>query len=58
MNIFDGKIISATLYVPKHQWQWCLNGDWQTIFNSAKSPNAFNRLMQKWILGIHWRKIK
>jgi len=53
------RLISATLYVPKYQWQWCLNGEWNSVvFNVVSAPNAFNRLMQKWILGIHWRKIK
>ena len=41
----------------KPSWQWCLDGNWSLVFSSYSAPNAFNRLMQKLILGIHWRRI-
>lgn len=59
MNIFSDKPVLATLYVPKYEWQWCLNGEWNSVvFNVVSAPNPFNRLMQRLILGIHWRKMK
>jgi len=56
---FSDKPVLATLYVPKYEWQWSLTDKWDSVvFNSVSAPNAFNRLMQRLILGIHWRKMK
>jgi len=45
---------------PKPNWEICFGEDWYalTISQYWKSPpNWFQRLMAKWILGIHWRKV-
>jgi len=40
-------------------WAWCFNGDWHSLTVQTESaPCWFHRLMQRWVLGIHWRKIK
>lgn len=45
---------------PAANWQWCFGGDWFACTFSVPmktGPSWFHRLMQKWILGIHWRRI-
>lgn len=38
--------------------EWCFNGDWQGLLVRVTFyPNWFHRTMQRWILGIHWRRI-
>jgi hypothetical protein len=36
--------------------------EWQVVptnrFKSPTRPNWFHRLMQRWLLGIRWRKVK
>ena len=43
---------------PEPEWEWCLGGNWSlTVRPSGKVPNWFHRLMLRWCLGIHWRRI-
>ena len=45
---------------PRPNWEWCLGGDWHACtfqLYYRTPPNWFHRLMQRWLLGIHWRKI-
>lgn len=44
---------------PVYLWEWCLNGDWFALtVHVQTNPPAFYRFMQRWLLGIHWRKCK
>ncbi len=45
---------------PDPNWQWCMFGSWGITFNVhlVRPPSRFNRLMQRWLLGIHWRPVK
>jgi hypothetical protein len=46
---------------PKATWEWCVGGDWYSMtfrVPMKKGPNWFHRFMQKWLLGIHWRRIE
>ena len=46
---------------PEFTWQWCFNGRWERegIIVSVEKPACwFHRVMQRLILGIHWRKIE
>lgn len=50
----------AKLYkvpIPENKWKFCLNGDWSISFLVPTAPNAFNRVMQKLLLGIYWEKL-
>ena len=39
------------------KWEMSNNGNFDQIFFTLPSaPNRFHRTMQKWILGIHWRR--
>lgn len=41
----------------EYKFEWCLNGDWHSLtVRVEKAPCAFHRFMQRWLLGIHWRK--
>jgi hypothetical protein len=44
---------------PEPEWEWCLGGNWfaLTVRPSGKVPNWFHRLMLRWCLGIHWRRV-
>lgn len=55
-NIIDEGTIRIIDF-EKPRWQWCLDGNWAVVFSAYTAPNAFNRLMQKLILGIHWRRV-
>lgn len=44
-------------YEPKYTWSWKLHGDSNTQFNDKSAPCWFHRQMQRWMLGIHWRKL-
>ncbi len=46
--------------LPTPNWQWCLHGNWTVTFNLHfdRPPSRFHRLMQRWILGIHWRPVQ
>lgn len=45
--------------IPDYTWEWCFCGDWDSIVvKIVKPPCLFYRLMQRWILDIHWREIK
>jgi hypothetical protein len=40
----------------KPEWRFKFGANSNFSFHSTTAPNAFNRLMQKLILGIHWEK--
>jgi hypothetical protein len=44
---------------PEATWEWCLGGNWfaLTVRPCGDPPNWFHRFMQRWVLGIHWRRI-
>lgn len=53
-NAPDYKILQT----PKYVAAWCFNGDWYSLtVNAVSMPCWFHRTMQRWILGIHWRKL-
>jgi len=58
----DNKYIvenNAFMRVPKYTWQWCFNDRWDGIIVNVEKPVCwFHRVMQRLILGIHWRKIE
>lgn len=40
-------------------WRWSMEPPavvWRTTFHPVVAPNAFQRLMQRWLLGIYWDK--
>ena len=41
----------------KSSWKFKFGANSNINFHSTTAPNAFNRLMQKIILGIHWEKL-
>jgi len=52
--IIHAKIVEP----PKPTWEWCLDGHWDVAFQAFNAPSPFNRLMQRLLLGVHWREIK
>ena len=41
------------------QWEWCIGGDWHSMtYRVIASPHFLGRILQKYLLDIHWRKIK
>ena len=47
------------LQPPEPEWEWSVGGDWYSgTFRVIKSPHWLGRFLQKWLLDIHWRKIK
>lgn len=42
---------------PKPTHEWTLAKGSTMWFQVMAQPNWFNRLMQKWFFGFHWRKI-
>lgn len=65
-HLKDGTVsldrINANLALPRSpNWQFCFSGDWRALtFNLVmdRPPCWFHRLMQRWILGIHWRPFR
>ena len=44
---------------PPYTWEWCFNNDWYSLtVKCVKAPNPFHRLVQRFILGIHWQRVK
>lgn len=44
--------------VPERNWEWCLNGEWNSIrFQAASAPCLIHRVMQRLLLGIVWRRV-
>lgn len=43
---------------PKPTHQWCIHGDWHSMtVNVFSQPHWLGRILQKYLLDIHWRKI-
>jgi hypothetical protein len=40
------------------KWQFKLSKGDCVVFNVAEAPNWFHRLMQRFVLGVVWKKIK
>ncbi len=50
--------IHTPLQPPEYKWQYCFGGDWTILFLAHKGPHLLGRTLQKWLLGIHWRKVE
>ena len=42
----------------KPNWQFSFSKGDSVTFNVAEAPNLFHRLMQRFVLGVVWKKIK
>lgn len=42
---------------PKAKWYFTLDPEGWYQFQSPDAPNTFYRLMQRLVLGIHWRRL-
>jgi len=50
-----GQFMSMSTQMPIN-WEMTLGGQWNSItFNYAVGPNVIHRLLQRVVLGIHWR---
>ena len=42
-------------YIPKNNWEWSFHKSFQMRVQTQHAPCLIHRMMQKLILGIHWR---
>jgi len=50
--------IPRPLYNPSNEWEASIKADWgNSSVYTDKAPNWFSRIIFKWFLDIHWRKI-
>lgn len=48
---------SVLLRFPVPDWEWSFTPDFGVCVRVVGAPNAFHRFMQRWLLGIHWRRL-
>lgn len=39
-------------------WEFSITPDFRPKLYASTPPSAFHRLMQRWILGVYWRRVK
>ena len=42
--------------IPKSEWEWSFHKSFNFRVQTNHAPCFLHRLMQKWVLGVHWRK--
>lgn len=48
---------SVAFHIPKNKFEWSFHECFTSRVQTEHAPCLFYRIMQKWILGIHWRKV-
>jgi hypothetical protein len=43
--------------LPKNKWEWSFGKSFQVRVQAQHAPCLFHRIMQKWLIGIYWRKV-
>jgi hypothetical protein len=49
---------TMTFHIPKNKWEWSFHKSFQMRVETQHAPCLFHRIMQKWLIGIYWRKVK
>jgi hypothetical protein len=48
---------ASVFETPKNTWEWSFHKSFQMRVQSQHAPSFLHRTMQKWFLGIYWRKV-
>ncbi len=53
----DGWFIPVRMSgTPVYRWSYSFDPDEEVKYMTRSAPNWFNRLLQRWLLGIYWRR--
>ena len=55
---FEGDSDACLLSFPEAKWSFTLEESGSLVFSVPSAPSAFHRFMQRWVLGIRWKRIE